>query len=62
MIRTCILLFLLLVLWTYLLSQCFVKRIVSKIETSVSWPYKVRNSTVDPCSGYETRSAKEPIQ
>jgi len=39
-----------------------VNRIVSKIDTVafVSWPDKVRNSTVDPCSGSETRSAKEP--
>ena len=37
-------------------------RIVSKIDTvtSVSWPDKLRNSTVDPCSGSETISAKEP--
>lgn len=48
--------------WTYLSSQCSVNHIVSKIDTVafVRWPDKVRNSTVDPCSGCETRSAKEP--
>jgi hypothetical protein len=48
----CILLFLWLVLWTYLSSQCFVNRVVSKIDTVafVSWTDKARNSTVDPCS------------
>jgi len=28
----------------------------------VSWPDKVRNSIVDPCSESETRSAKEPYK